>query len=236
MSVRQGEAVASKFRTSAQTPKMRIQIYFPGYSFREGQGRTSGCLAQVSVERTGKIEQLQPQIQTFMYIEHPKRVSFIWNGIALMDTETFGSYGIQEKDIIVSIPADTNDSSKWLTLTRDSESFSDRIASVMDQSTAKEASRLRDFQITRMERKPRTYRRLITNYERAMTESPVTSRSTEKFVTKMPQFTLAAPSVDPLPIIWDTDGDAYEVTTTALSVVKDVLDSSTDRENETIRN
>lgn len=168
-------------------------------------------------------------------MDESRTVAFIWNGDSLSETQTFRSYGIREKDVIVSVPSDANDLSKWVTLTRDSESFHDRIASVVDQGTAKEAARLRDFQITRMERKPRTYRKLVMNYERALMESSVVSTPARKSATNLTEMRLEAPSVEPLPIIWDNDSESYEVTTRAIPLVKDDQPITDDRENGTIR-
>jgi hypothetical protein len=162
------------------TLKISLHVYFPGR-----------CVAQVSVVATAQIQELRR-------LPHSDSVTFVCNGVHLLDNQTFGFYDLRPKDIIVALPCtpDNRDVPKWIALTHDSDAFGERIACIINQDISREAGRLRDFQLTKMERRPRTFRKLVANAGR---KSPPPGRILETTVIA-PQ--PDSPSRDPLPVGW----------------------------------
>jgi hypothetical protein len=173
-----------------------LHVYCPGR-----------CVAKVNVRPGARIQELHRLIPG-------DAVTFVSNGVVLVEKQTFSFYGIRERDIIVSVPCQPTDRemAKWIDLTRDCEAFSERIASIIDQGTSREAGRIRDFQITRMERKPRTFRRLTNNCQRPL----LPLRPQKAFRTILPE-RADGPSIEPLPVFWPilaTHADGLETSET----------------------
>jgi hypothetical protein len=162
--------------------KIALHVYYPGR-----------CVAKVNVCPDAKVHDLHRLVPT-------DEVTFICNGVVLAKGCTFGFYGLREKDIVVCLPvaADSGDVCKWISLTRDSEAFNDRVSAIINPGTSREAARLRDFQFMRMERKPRAFRKLADNIQRRAGNHTVEKRSSPTLFLSGPDF----PSVDPLPVFW----------------------------------
>jgi hypothetical protein len=138
------------------------------------------------------------RVQELRQLTYPDSATFVCNGVHLLDKETFAFYGLRSRDIIVALPCtpDNRDVPKWIALTHDSDAFSDRIACIINQDVSREAGRLRDFQLTRMERRPRTFRKLVANSGRS--SPPLRSTRETTVIADPPD----SPSSDPLPVGW----------------------------------
>ena len=137
-----------------------------------------------------------------------KDVEFLHNGMFLSDNYNFQFYGIKEREVIVVIPANRNlpAGEKWANLTKDVELFREKVSSVIDPRTSREAAKLRDFQMLRLERKPRYFRKLCASYAanpRQPWSQPATSQNIQRketVIVKPGDF--SAPSTAPLPTFW----------------------------------
>lgn len=150
---------------------------------------------------------------------------FVANGQRLQECKTFCFYKIHAGDIIVGIPntSDSSEISKWISHTREPDTFAERIFSTLDPRTSKEAARLRDFQMARMEKKPKCFRKLAMtlttqdNYEPPTTQIPLVIPTTQSDTI----------STDPLPVLWPTQSsDLPEV----LPLTNDSDDESMNKE------
>ena len=138
-----------------------------------------------------------------------KNVLFVYNGVFLTEQVNFQYYGVKERDVIVVIPENRNlpVGDKWANLTKDPELFREKVTSMIDPRTSREAAKLRDFQMLRLERKPRYFRKLCNCYANSpysvKTASAHSSRSLA--IARMPIIApqkATEPSTAPLPIFW----------------------------------
>jgi hypothetical protein len=147
----------------------------------------------ISARLSGQIRALQ-----CLWRGSPKR--FIFNGVELLEENTFEFYGIRDGDSIVALPIDDRDpingTSQWLSLTRDSESFNESLRWMLDPATSGEAARLRDLQLMRLEGRPRAIMKMCAPAGSEEGRVPRTDSST---VLGLPP---KSPSVDALPMEW----------------------------------
>ncbi|OHT11804.1 hypothetical protein TRFO_18585 [Tritrichomonas foetus] len=220
-----------------QSKKISLLVYFPGH-----------CIAKVSVSPRATIGDLRKSTKIQL-----TSVNFVANGQILNENLTFWYYQIHAGDIIVAAPntTDKSDISKWLSHTREAESFTDRISSIIDPRTSREAARLRDFQMSRMERKPRCFRKLSTsikNQNQCVTASPGLN-------LVIPDRNLEEPSCDPLPVFWansescmntqetrkgdnglkDSFGTVESINKDSIETVESIKQDSIERINATVR-
>jgi hypothetical protein len=175
--------------------KISLHVYFPGR-----------CVAHVSVVATAQVQELRR-------LTRSDSVTFVCNGVHLLDNQTFAFYGLLPKDIIVALP-DNHDVGKWIVLTHDSDAFSDRIVCIVNRDISREVGRLRDFQLTKMERRARTFRKLVAS---ARWTSPPPRMTHETTVIAAPP---ESPNCDPLPVGWGPAREQNVVGSPAL-LVKD---------------
>ena len=174
----------------AAQKKILVLIYYPSKWVLKANVLSSAT--------TKDIKQLIPN----------KDVAFLHNGIYLSDTHSFNFYGVKERDVIVVIPNTQSRpiSDKWANLMCDKDLFRERVSSVIDPKTSREAAKLRDFQMLRMERKPKVYRKLCasfpSNAENTQLRISSSPSITEDLKTIVPETALNGPSKDPLPIFW----------------------------------
>jgi hypothetical protein len=88
--------------------------------------------------------------------------ALIFNGTLLSDEHTLGFYRLQSNDSLVAIPRSSapDTASRWMTLTRDMDSFADSIDIVLNPDLRRESMRLRDSIARRAELRPRFHRRM----------------------------------------------------------------------------
>jgi hypothetical protein len=118
----------------------------------------------------------------------------------LSDQNTFDFYSIRQKDIIVAIPAesDPGDFRKWSSVTDDSETFAEKMSYLTSQGTSREVARLRDYQMIRAERRPRSFRKLISNYQNSGYGRVTSTLHVPLAIPSAPLL----PNSNPLPIFW----------------------------------
>ena len=137
---------------------------------------------------------------------HLESCSFVYQGQLLCESMTLRSYDIKEKDAIVVIPdvPQASDVDKWISVTSDVDSFQDRIRVMVNDRTARETAKLRDMVMTKIERKPRSFRRLCGAVQ-ALPKRNFYQRHTPIDISyPAPD----GPSTAPLPTNWDTTANA----------------------------
>ena len=150
----------------------------------------------ISARLSGQIKALQ-----ILWPSSPKR--FIFNGAELIDSKTFGFYGIKDGDSIIALPADQTESvfstQQWLSLTRDSDNFNDCMRWMLDPRTSGEASRLRDLHLMKMERRPKVFMRMCAPFvnEETAGGSITCTNTTYSSATE--------PSTEALPVFWNME-------------------------------
>ena len=131
--------------------------------------------------------------------------SFIYNGIELSTFRTFGSYGMSNQDIIISIPNKPKHAyflQKWLNIAKDNDEFNHKIKSMINPKTASEAARLNDMYFSKLERRPRIYQKLCfkcINSNIKYIHSPIPLNIDSSSTNE--------PSTEPLPVFWSIEDD-----------------------------
>lgn len=147
----------------------------------------------ISAKLTGQIKSLQ-----MLWPSSPKK--FVFNGSILNSDMTFDFYGIKNGDTIIALSNDLQENyamtSRWITLTRDSENLSDSIKSMIHPRTAREASRLKDLHLMKIERKPKLFIKLCAPFLEEETESKV-----DQSTLFLPD-QATEPSTSALPVFW----------------------------------
>ncbi|OHT00503.1 hypothetical protein TRFO_32777 [Tritrichomonas foetus] len=135
-----------------------------------------------------------------------KNISFIFNGQLLCDKKTFKYYKIRKDDSVVILRDHQAKSEvqKWIGITQDLELFNDRMQMMLKSGNAREAARVRDIALTKIERKPRFFRKLCSSYKPKIVE-------TESTAINIDFFPLEEPACDPLPTFFDYDTDFQQV-------------------------
>lgn len=169
-----------------QPAKHTLFVYFPGF-----------CVARVSINLRAKVGELR------LFVPAHPSITFMFNGQILLENFSFEFYGVKPYDIVVVVhQAQRDDPARWLSLTRDNESFADRISSIINQKTAREAARLRDFQLLRMERKPKTFRRLCSAKMLRMAKGSGSIFRARRVATNIDYAPPDSPCTDELPSFW----------------------------------
>lgn len=131
-----------------------------------------------------------------------KNVSFILKGRVLSDSCTFKAYGIHNNDVlIVSYPNQAHIASmKYSSPLHESDSISERINNIVNPHTTTEVVRLRDLQMARLERRPKTFRKMCFTIQNSESKTNFSSEANLKSV--IPTIPLEKPSTEPLPMLW----------------------------------
>jgi hypothetical protein len=87
-----------------------------------------------------------------------------WNGRLLLDSKTFECYDMLSKDSIVARSAEpsSDDTRRWLALTKEWEVLNERISCFANPSVSREVGRLRDLQLMRLDTRPRSVRKFMS--------------------------------------------------------------------------
>jgi hypothetical protein len=130
-----------------------------------------------------------------------RNCDLIFNGELLSDTATFDTYGIRSKDAIVAIPSnsETLEARRWLTITRDSDAFHEKIRFLLNENTAHESARIHDVVMNKIERRPRAFRRLCSTVDSIWSQHP----SECSIASNVGYSPASAPSSAPLPFSWN---------------------------------
>ena len=164
--------------------QLSIYLYIPG-----------NCILKVRVSKSSPVSDLKKILRN-------EQAVFIYNGTMLDEKGTFQSYDLKDSEVIVALSSKYTsfEIERWMNATRDSDAFVEKIDGIVNQKTLRESARLRDFQLAKMERKPRAFRRLCATY-RSFSESAISITSSDTTLSfNMP----SSPSTDPLPIFWDS--------------------------------
>ena len=167
---------------SKSKEKISMVVYFPGK-----------WVFKASVSKFASIKELKGLLPD-------KSVSFVYDGNLLIDSHTFSFYGIKNGDILIVIKSTDNNflNQKWIAYSKENDTFNERINSIINPQTTNEVVRLRDLQMSRIERKPKTFRKLCqtaTNFETKFNNN----RLLEVNISNTPPIN---PSTSPLPIFW----------------------------------
>lgn len=132
-------------------------------------------------------------------------VSFIHNGRCLLNSIPFSMYNIKERDIIIVCKNERQIvKEKWYSITKDNETFKNRVGSVIDPKTAREAARLKDFQMLRLEKRTKVFMKLCAQYtnkfDTACDTQQELNRAKNSPKTIIPE--KSSLNSDPLPIFW----------------------------------
>jgi hypothetical protein len=157
-----------------------LGVYFPGR-----------FLLRVSVSPTARVSYLRSLIRD-------STSSFVYNGVLLNDAMTFSFYRIRELETIVVVPIPT-EIEKWAQLTQDADAFQERIQFILNEETARETARIRDLMLTKLERRPRPFRRLCASLDSWPSRSP---SPTDGNPLQIHYPRADGPSCDPLPAAW----------------------------------
>ena len=148
----------------------------------------------ISARLTGKIKSLQS------LFKHMPKI-FIFNGTQLDPESTFHEVDVHNGDTILALPLSlqTNQMLKeqWISLTKDSDEFSEKMRWIVNPKTAPEASRLKDIHMDRIERRPRVFRKLCQLYLSQDT-GPSELPKLQEECSESP----SAPSTEALPVFW----------------------------------
>jgi hypothetical protein len=121
---------------------------------------------------------------------------FVCNGEILMDTMTFAFYHIREMEVIVVVPGSVSEAQKWMPVTEDSDSLSEKVQFILNPRTSVEIARLKDLALAQEHRRPGPCRRIRSVSERAI------AHPTESFPLKVDYPALDGPNCEPLPVGW----------------------------------
>ena len=126
----------------------------------------------------------------------------VCQGQVLADSQTLRFYNMKERDTIVvisGVPSE-HEIERWLVVTSDTEAFHDRMQFMVNEKTAREAARMHDVLMTKIERKPRTFRRVCAAVANRSADCEV--RTTEVTVN---YGKAEEPSSRPLPVHWPVE-------------------------------
>lgn len=136
--------------------------------------------------------------------------SLIFQGQLLSDSMSLDAYHIKERDTIVAIPTSKEtEVDKWMTITKDVDTFHEKIHFMANEQTAREAGRIRDLIMTKIERKPRSFRKLCESVQSV--QRPIVPKSID-LVVDYPK--LDGPCCEPLPLLEEFFVDGASVTAT----------------------
>ena len=133
----------------------------------------------------------------------------------MVDSMPFSYYDVKDRDILFVCPKSNSAvNEKWATLAKDTDLFREKVGSIIYPSLSKEAARLKDFQMLRMEKKPRTYRRLCAQFlEEETNKRLIRSEQKQKHVTIIPEplkLKNSKPVSETLPVFWNVSENVVE--------------------------
>jgi hypothetical protein len=138
------------------------------------------------------------QIRELYRLIGSNSLTMLWNGRLLLDSNTFESYSMHSKDSIVALSSEPSsyDTRRWLAVTKEWELLNDRISCIVNPSVSREAGRLRDLQLMRLDTRPRSVRKFMSLTAQAASAFSGKSSSGETMCVSDPPST---PNTDPLP-------------------------------------
>lgn len=162
---------------------------------------------------------LSVRVSDLRKLMHLESCCFIYQGQIMCERRPLHTYNIKEDEVIVVI-SDAQQSpelDKWLSVTSEADCFQDRIRFMVNDTTARETAKLRDMVMTKIERKPRSFRRLC-NAVQALPKRQFYNRD---IPLNLDYETPDAPSCAPVPVNWD--GSANPSTDVGVAASEDAL-------------
>jgi hypothetical protein len=125
---------------------------------------------------------------------------FVFKGQLLNERNTIDFYNLKSNDSIVAIPgkADRFITEHWITVTKDSDTFSDSVKMIVNRESRDEYLRLRDLRAMRAEMRPRTFRRI--GHQKVGIRARVATESQIVATVVCPESSNL--SENPLPVCW----------------------------------
>ena len=144
----------------------------------------------------GELNRVTPNFSSYV----PFSYIFLCKGAILRENHTFEFYKLSPNDVILSIPCkqDHRDLQLWTARSLDTEVLNERVTSINSPMASKELSRIRDLQMTRMERRPRTFRKMAESCKKSIQRVSAPAKKTEIVLCEP----LLSPSDAPLPVLW----------------------------------
>ena len=136
----------------------------------------------------------------------------MYSGMVITKNITFKSLGVKPGESIVLISSKSKSRScddeiqKWVQITQDMEAFNEKMQLILNEDNAREAARLWDVVLSKIERKPRSFRRLClalseNNKLRDAEENEENESNQLSTDYTIPDY----PSTDPLPVFFSHD-------------------------------
>lgn len=168
-----------------EKPRITIKIWGPNLRIRRA--------SVVETDRVGCLQSLFP--------DSPK--IFLCYGEFLMPQLSFQSYGIKDGYSIVVMPKDYDETeiATWASITRDRDSFEDKIRFAVNDATKSEVARLRDLHFDRIEMRSRKFTKFAD-------ETPLPNgilgyrRQRKEMELKLEWKKTTAPNSEPMPRFW----------------------------------
>ena len=131
-----------------------------------------------------------------------EKIIFIYNQNILKMSCTFSFYGFQGNEIIIALPESCATTSKWYTNSIENDSLDEKIRNLINTSTAIESVRIRDLQLSKMERKPKAFRKLLTSLLVHDLSEEITDEKVPTVVPETNHLKMKISSA-PLPCFWN---------------------------------
>jgi hypothetical protein len=167
--------------------KIQIVMYYPGrWAYR----------AKVSLDaHIGDLREVVPDL----------KVKFVFNGIILNEVMKFRLYGMKDNDLIIVVDDydSMNYKRRFEAFSKYSETFTENVFNIINPHTSRETARIRDIQLSKLDRKPKSFRRVVKNQLKIMNRDVF--RPLEPL--NIPEKSLN-PSTLPLPCFWSTKNAA----------------------------
>ena len=164
--------------------KLPLVLYFPGK-----------WVYRVFVKPHFAIKEIQRMLKM-------EKIIFIYNQTILKMSRTFSFYGFKGNEIIIAIPETRATTSKWYTNSIENDSLNEKIHSLINTSTTIESVRIRDLQISKMEKKPKAFRKLLFLQRQHDLNEGFTCESTPTVVPETNHLKMKI-STAPLPCFWN---------------------------------
>jgi hypothetical protein len=147
---------------------------------------------QVETERTSRIGILDTLLRE-------KSLLYLHHGEILERSFTFEFYRIQSKDALIAFQPNTSDHRKWLTMTKDQESFVTKMRLAFDPVFRDVFCRLSDHCLTKFEMRARPHRQMVKKM--LLLQDEIEARDKPSWTAVIPGRPRSI-SDQPLPVLW----------------------------------
>lgn len=181
----------------ARGSRVRVRVCVPGSIIRELRVNPS--------MRVGDLKR---------YLPSPD-CELLFSGVMLSDGSSLNSYDIREDDFLISIPKASDNqilnqqSLTWARVTHDNDAFTERMKCILNPNVSSELARIKDLRMMRLSERPGMINKLhqIYTVQQEKQCGPPT-------IVPPPTGDIEAPSISPLPILWDENETQEELAST----------------------